>query len=56
MTAEPPQSFFPDLEREEQREADEWLHDYLRLVLTIQQEHTEKHADERRDDYPQVAG
>lgn len=35
MTAQRKESYFPELEGEEQRVADEWLDDYLRLVLRI---------------------
>ena len=49
MTSDEPESFFPELDGEEQCQVDEWLHDYLRLVLQIRREYLEEHAD----DYPQ---
>ena len=35
------ESYFPELTGEEQRETDEWLRDYLRLVIRIHREHLE---------------
>lgn len=48
MNEDAPESYFPELKGDEQREADEWLHEYLRLVLRIHREYLEKHRD-----YPQ---
>ena len=45
MSDAKPESFFPELEGEEQRLADEWLHDYLRLVIRIHRESIEADAD-----------
>jgi hypothetical protein len=44
-------SYFPELEGDEQRLADEWLEGYLRLVVRIYREHLES----RRASYPQEA-
>ncbi len=44
-------SYFPELEGDAQRLADEWLVDYLRLVLRIAREHLER---SRASSYPQV--
>ncbi len=45
------ESYFPELTGEEQREADEWLRDYLRLVVRIHREHLEG----ANSSYPQVS-
>lgn len=39
MQPKKPASYFPELQGEEQRQADEWLFDYLRLVIRIVREH-----------------
>ena len=45
MNGHEPESFFPELEGEEQRLADEWLHDYLRLIIRIHHESIEATTD-----------
>ena len=45
MTRPEPETFFPELEGDEQRLADEWLREYLRLVVRIYREHIEAQAD-----------
>ncbi len=35
------ETFFPDIEGEERQAADEWLDEYLRLVMAIYREHSE---------------
>lgn len=39
MSRSEPDAFFPDLDDEERKAADQWLDDYLRLVLRIYREH-----------------
>lgn len=39
MQQEHSESFFPELEADEQRSADDWLKNYLRLVIRIYREH-----------------
>ena len=41
MNTQDPDTFFPDLDGDERSRADEWLHDYLRLVIRIHREHVE---------------
>ncbi len=44
------ESYFPELTGDKQREADEWLRDYLRLVIRIHREHLEQ----AKSSYPQA--
>lgn len=48
MQLKKPDTYFPELDGEQQRLADEWLLRYLRLVLRIMRERTlaQKHAEE----------
>jgi hypothetical protein len=46
MVSQKPETFFPELEGDEQIRADEWLHDYLRLVVRIHREHVEAQSSE----------
>ena len=39
MVRDLPTTFFPELEGAERDRADEWLHEYLRLVVRIHHEH-----------------
>lgn len=39
-------TFFPELEGEERQHADEWLEDYLRIVIQICRERREVQEDE----------
>ena len=39
MTIQKPETFFPELNGEDREHADEWLYDYLRLVIRIHREH-----------------
>lgn len=45
MQPNKPASYFPELQGEEQRQADEWLYEYLRLVIRIVREHLEQQHD-----------
>ena len=38
-------SYFPELKGERQREADEWLREYLRLVIRIHRDHLARSSD-----------
>jgi hypothetical protein len=38
MSIREPNTFFPELDGDERRAADRWLHDYLRLVIRIYQD------------------
>jgi hypothetical protein len=44
-------TYFPELEGEEQRAADEWLEGYLRLLMRIRREHLARQED---GSYPQT--
>ncbi len=44
-------SYFPELEGQEQSEADEWFAGYLRLVIRIHREHRES----EQSSYPQLS-
>ncbi len=44
MAKEKPPTFFPELDGEERDRADEWLHDYLRLIMRIHKEHADATA------------
>ena len=46
------ESYFPELQGEEQQSADEWLDGYLRLVIRIWHGHLE---GQKTSSYPQVA-
>ncbi len=46
MVIETPETFFPELEGDERENADEWLYDYLRLVIRIHREHVEAHSEQ----------
>lgn len=45
MTRPAPETFFPELDGDDRRRADEWLHDYLRLVIRIHREQIEAQTD-----------
>lgn len=49
MNSGAPETYFPELDGDDRRQADEWLHEVLRLVLRIHRDHLERHAL----DYPQ---
>lgn len=42
MQPKEPPSYFPELKGDEQRQADEWLRGYLRLVMRIYREHLDE--------------
>lgn len=41
MANDTPETFFPEREGHDRERADEWLHDYLRLIIRIHREHIE---------------
>lgn len=50
MATQDPETYFPELENEERSRADEWLRDYLRLVIRIHREHIEALSTELSTD------
>ena len=44
-----PPTYFPELQGEERREADEWFEGYVRLVICIYREHKERTAQQSQD-------
>ncbi len=50
MTTQDTDTFFPELEGNERSRADEWLHDYLRLIIRIHREYIESVSTELSTD------
>jgi hypothetical protein len=44
MAIQKPDTFFSELDSEERERADEWLFDYLRLIVRIHREYTDSTA------------
>ena len=51
MTAQESETFFPELDGDERRRADEWLTGYIDLIRRIQEQHERRAADHWRGDF-----